>query len=348
MVSDAISKSPDRPPLRLLLPDGTVAAVIKSEPQGADCKLELLEGNKKRRLKASALPPGTANAQSGEVIENPVQFLRHAWCKATCERYGGWRLDDLINALPIEGLGPSTAAKLSSALGNWERFLAAIEQLRNIDLPETRDDIVDEQMEQAYRAGQGKEISRTPMSTLPGTVVTVTDLGNVELDPLYPEPLQTLINSVGPQKWKLLRKWADSPTRQRDLAELLSFGKPLPNEVGDLKPVASGNALSRAQNLIPNFNRLSDVRPFYIEYEGGKQPRPRLVKLVSAHVDRGMIPVLHCFSYDDEAERHFRLDKILDVLDEQGNIQPLPAFWKRTLGVEWPPGLDADRSDLHA
>jgi len=167
MISDAIGKSNDAPPLRLLLPDGTVAAVIKSEPQGADCKLELLEGKKKRRLKASALPHGTADAQSGEVIENPIQFLRHAWCKATCERYEGWRLEDLINALPIEGLGPSTAVKLSSALGTWERFLAAIEHLRNIDVPERRDDIVHEQMEQAYLAGQGKQISRTPMSSFP-------------------------------------------------------------------------------------------------------------------------------------------------------------------------------------
>lgn len=166
----------------------------------------------------------------------------------------------------------------------------------------------------------------------------MTNLANVQLDPLYPEPLQTLINSVGPQKWKLLRKWADSPTRQLDLAELLSFGKPLPNEEVNRKPVVGGNALSRAQELIPSFSRLSEAPPFYIEYEGGKQPRPQLVKLVSAHVDRGMTPVLHCFSYDDAAERQFRLDKIRVVLDEHGNIQPLPVFWKQTLGVEWPAG----------
>jgi hypothetical protein len=88
--------------------------------------------------------------------------------------------------------------------------------------------------------------------------------------------------------------------------------------VGDLNWVVSSNALSRAQNFIPNFDKLTEVRPFYIEYEGGKQPRPRLVKLISAHVDRGFVPVFA-------------------VLDEQGNIQPLPAFWKRTLGVEWQP-----------
>jgi hypothetical protein len=286
MVSDATGKSLDRQPLRLLLPDGTTADVFESEPEGADYKLGLLAGKQKLRLKASALPPGTADAQSGEVIDNPVQFFRRAWCTAACVRYGGWRLEDLINALPIEGLGPSTAAKISSALGSWERFLAALEQLRKIEVPESRDDIFVEQMERAYRAGQGKEISAP---------------------------------------------WADSPTRQRDLAELLSFGKPLPNEKADLNWVVSSNALSRAQNFIPNFDKLTEVRPFYIEYEGGKQPRPRLVKLISAHVDRGFVPVLHCFSYEDKAERHFRLDKILAVLDEQGNIQPLPAFWKRTL-----------------
>jgi hypothetical protein len=337
MESDATGKSLDGQLLRLLLPDGTTADVFESEPEGADYKLGLLAGKRKLRLKASALPPGTADAQSGEVIDNPVQFFRRAWCTAACVRYGGWRLEDLINALPIEGLGPSTAAKISSALGSWERFLAASEQLRKIEVPQSRDDIFVEQMEGAYRAGQGKEISRTSIPALPGASARVTDLANVKLDPVYPEPLQTLIDSVGPQKWKLLRQWADSPTRQRDLAELLSFGKPLPNEKGDLNWVVSSNALSRAQNFIPNFDKLTEVRPFYIEYEGGKQPRPRLVKLISAHVDRGFVPVLHCFSYEDKAERQFRLDKILAVLDEQGNIQPLPAFWKRTLGVEWQP-----------
>lgn len=328
MVSDSTGKSPDRPPLRLLLPDGTVAAVIKFEPQGADCKLELLEGKKKRRLKASTLPSGTSDAQTGEVIENPVQTFRHAWCTAACERYGGWRLEDLLSVLPIEGLGPSTATKIASALGNWDRFLAAVEQLREIEVPVSRDDILGEQIERAGRVGEGEELSRTAIPALPGAFATVTDLSNVKIDPLYPEPLQTLIDTIGPQKWKLLRQWADSPTRQHDLEEILSFGTPLPNEMNNPKPVVTGSALSRAQSLIPNFDKLSEVPPFYIEYEGGKQARPRLVKLVAAHVDRGMTPVLHCFSYDDEAERHFRLDKILAVLDEHGNIQSLPAFWK--------------------
>ncbi|MGY3622204.1 hypothetical protein [Bradyrhizobium sp. USDA 10063] len=163
----------------------------------------------------------------------------------------------------------------------------------------------------------------------------MTDLGNIKLDPLYPEPLQTLIDCVGPQKWKVLRQWADSPKRERDVAELLSW-KAAPERNGPSQSVVSGNALSRAQNFIPNFDKLTETPPFYIEYEGGRQPCPRLVKLISAHVDRGLVPVLHCFSYEDGAERSFRLDKILVVLDEQGNIQPLPAFWKRTLGVEWP------------
>ena len=111
MESDTTGKSLDGQPLRLLLPDGTTADVFESEPEGADYKLGLLAGKRKLRLKASALPPGTADAQSGEVIDNPVQFFRRAWCTAACVRYGGWRLEDLINALPIEGLGPSTAAK---------------------------------------------------------------------------------------------------------------------------------------------------------------------------------------------------------------------------------------------
>ena len=186
MNSDATGKSLDRQPLRLLLPDGTTADVFESEPEGADYKLGLLAGKKKLRLKASALPPGTADAQTGEVIDNPVQFFRRAWCTAACVRHGGWRLEDLINALPIEGLGPSTAAKISSVLGSWERFLAALEQLRKIEVPKSRDDIFVDQMERAYRAGKGKEISRTSIPALPGASATVTDLGNVRLDPLYP------------------------------------------------------------------------------------------------------------------------------------------------------------------
>jgi hypothetical protein len=223
---EATGKSLGGQPLRLLLPDGTTADVLESKPEGADYKLGLLVGKKKLRFKASALPPGTTDAQTGEVIDNPVRFFRCAWCKAACARYGGWRLEDLINALPIEGLGPSTAAKISSALGSWERFLEASEQLRKIEVPESRDNILVEQMERAYQAGQGKN-SRTLIPGLPGMSATVTDLGNVKLEPLYPEPLQTLIDSIGPRKWKLLRQWADSPTRQRDVAELLSFGKPL-------------------------------------------------------------------------------------------------------------------------
>lgn len=333
----------DKLPLRLLLPDGTSVDVLDYEPAGEDYRLTVSAGRRKLQRKASALPAGTADARSGEVIDDPVQFFRRAWCTAACTRHGGWRLQDLITALPIEGVGPATAAKLSAALGSWARFLAALEQLRNIDVPDSRDELVDEQMERAYRAGLGEVGSRNPMAALPGSVVLVTDLGKVKLGAVYPEPLQTLIDSVGPQKWQLLRQWADSPTRERAAAELLAFGKPLPNETSDPKRPVDGNALSRAQNSIPNFDKLGETAPFYIEYEGGKQPRPRLVKLISAHVDRSLVPVLHCFSYDDDAERHFRLDKINAVFDERGNIQPLRAFWERTLGIEWGPPAKGDQ-----
>jgi hypothetical protein len=334
---------PEGLPLRLLLPDGVTADVLELKPEGADYKLGLVAGKKKLRLKASALPRGTTEAATGEVIDNPVQFFRRAWCTEACARHGGWRLEDLINALPIKGIGPSTAAKISSSLGSWDRFLAATEQLRRIEVPESRDDIVVEQMERAYRSGQGKEISRMQISSLPGAAFVLTDLSNVKPDPLYPEPLQTLIDCVGPQKWKLLRQWAASATRERDVAELLSFGKPLVSGLESISRAVGGNAAERAQNLIPNLDRLAEVPPFYIEYEGPKQPRPRLVKLVSAHVDSGFVPVLQCFSYEDKGERFFRLDKILAVLDERGNVLPLPTFWKSRLGVDWRPPNALDK-----
>jgi hypothetical protein len=234
-------------------------------------------------------------------------------------------------------LGAFDCGENFARLGQLGTIPAAVDQLRRIEVPESRDDVESEQMERAYRADRSKETSRTPMPGLPGAFVTVTNLGGAKLDPLYPEPLQSLIDSVGPQKWKLLRQWADSPNRDADVAELLSFGKPHPDANAALGRPMGGNALSRAQTLLPNFDRLNEVPRFYLQYGSGDKPRLRLVRLISAHVDRNNVPVLHCFSYDDQAERYFRLDKIASVRDEQNNVQPLADFWKRTIGIQWSP-----------
>jgi NAD-dependent DNA ligase len=217
--------------------------VVEVEPSGQTLRLTLLQDGKRKRIQAHALT-GAIDADTGEVLEHPVKYFRAIWARRVCGQTKQWPLVDLINGLTVKGLGPQYAQRIAAAMGTWDRFVQALGQLQNVELPSSRDDIHYLQFETAMNQGlvnttmTDHHIKLGAADVVLRSKVSEMPVG-VSLPPAYPEPLATLMNEVGPVMWKSLREWADSPDSRDEVHELLQFGAP-----AEYQPRASHGAMT--------------------------------------------------------------------------------------------------------
>jgi hypothetical protein len=215
------TQSPDPPPLCTLVIGAYHSAppieVLEALPSGQGLRLVIRSDGILSRVAAGALRPRLADAESGEPIPDLLQYVRLRWARRICAAHGGWPLHRLIDALLINGFGPTTAADLARALSTWERFEKAIDQLCDAAIPESREAFV-----LAHNA-RGKAV---------GVFEASPDALDHALD-LYPEPLSSLLDACGPRAWRGLRAWGRSPERPLEVEQLLAVAPPLPFGPGD-------------------------------------------------------------------------------------------------------------------
>lgn len=194
------------PPIK----DGTCVAIVELAPRGRDFGVKVCRGKNTRHTSISEFA-GYTCADTGEVLHDPIMFARDTWARRICGRFGGWPLIDLIDALPIDGIGRSTAECIARAMGSWERFMEALTQLKGIDVPETRDALDAMMGERFWRTGRLGEF-------IPGDVSQA-----------YPEPLASLMRPgvTGPTIWKRLKQWVESKDAKQNIEALLKYGDPI-------------------------------------------------------------------------------------------------------------------------
>jgi len=185
--------------------------VLDAFPSGRGLRLLICQGGVRSRLALSTLPDNLRDATSGELITDLLQYVRLRWSRRVCAANGGWPLHQLIAGLLVEGLGTTTAADLALALGTWERFDKAIDQLCDGTIPASREEFV-----LAHNA-RGRPV---------GVFEPTPDALDHALD-LYPDPLSTLLDACGPRAWQGLRSWGLSAERSSDIALLLAIATPL-------------------------------------------------------------------------------------------------------------------------
>lgn len=192
--------------------DASPIEILEAVPSGRSMRLLVRCDGVLARIALSELPAQLRDTVSGEPILDPLRHVLLQWGRRVCQARGGWPLHQLIAALLIEGFGVTTAADLALAMGTWDRFVTAIEQLCEADIPQSREGFV-----LAHNAR--------------GRPVGVFEAGPDALDHaagLYPEPLATLLDACGPRVWRGLKSWAVSNERVADVAMLLGIGSPLP------------------------------------------------------------------------------------------------------------------------
>ncbi len=206
--------------------------VIDVQPSARTFHLTVVQDGKRKNVQAQVLTDAI-DVETGEVLEEPVAYFRAIWARQVCGPAKQWPLPDLINGLSVNGLGPRYAQRIAAAMTTWERFAQAVEQLREIELPSSRDDVdylrfgaaIEQGLantstaEHHINVGAENITFRTHVSQMPS---------GVPLPEAYPQPLATLMNNTGPAMWRSLREWADSPASGVDVAELLRFGTPAP------------------------------------------------------------------------------------------------------------------------
>lgn len=215
------TQSREPPPLCTLAIEDDHSAppieVLNALPSGQGLRLVIRRDGILSRVAAGALPPRLADAESGEPIPDLLQYVRLRWARRICAAHGGWPLHRLIGALLIDGFGPTTAADLARALGTWDRFEKASDQLCDTSIPESREAFV-----LAHNA-RGKAV---------GVFEATPDALDHALD-LYPEPSSSLLDACGPRAWQGLRAWGRSPERSLEVKQLLAVAQPLPFGPGD-------------------------------------------------------------------------------------------------------------------
>jgi len=109
--------------------------------------------------------------------------------------------------------------------------MQALDQLRTIEIPSSRDEIDHLRFEAAIdqglavtsatdhhiKVGEVDVVVKTTVSQIPS---------GAQLPSVYPEPLATLMGEIGPSLWVSLRAWADKPDSRNEIDELLQFGVP--------------------------------------------------------------------------------------------------------------------------
>lgn len=60
------------------------------------------------------------------MIEDPVWWFRFAWLDRLAQDDGVISLEDAIDALPIDGVGPARSRRLAAAFADWNDFVSTI------------------------------------------------------------------------------------------------------------------------------------------------------------------------------------------------------------------------------
>jgi hypothetical protein len=199
----------------LTVPDRDSVAtleILDAFPSGRGLRLLVRRDGVCSRIGVGDLPRTVRDAESGEPIADPLQYVRSRWARRICAVHGGWPLHQLIAGLLVEGFGTTTAADIALALGTWERFDQAIDQLCEATIPASREEFV-----LAHNA-RGRPV---------GLFESTPEALDHALD-LYPEPLSSLLDACGPRAWRGLRAWGRSPRRSSDVALLLGTARPSP------------------------------------------------------------------------------------------------------------------------
>lgn len=104
----------EQPLATLIEPKGMRAhvEVIEAEPSWKDFQIKVCKGSNILHMRASALA-GFIDAKTGEILDDPVYFIRSLWAKDICDRFGGWPLEILLSALRIEDFGPVTSLAIA-------------------------------------------------------------------------------------------------------------------------------------------------------------------------------------------------------------------------------------------
>ena len=222
--------------LTLTSPSGDVLTIFSAEPTtSGDFKLVAQHGSGRRiRTNARTLPRGLHDTVSGEIVTNPVAYIRDLWAASICKANGGWPLDVFVNALSIEGVGPAKAKAIAEALSSIENFVEAAKQASEIELPIDRDAIADMRMSREYVDGRNSSESNCDGFSVSVTIERSFDGPSLDdATGLFPEPLATFLNGTGPSVWAAVKVWASSETAAKDVSDLLKYGPVLKHTRGD-------------------------------------------------------------------------------------------------------------------